>query len=237
VTLFGDQTGADQASWRGLIPDDDWTVYEAAGYGRGSIDCERPALLVIDVTYGFVGEPGLELLASIEKYPNSCGASAHAAVPVIVQVLDAARKRGVPVFYTGGLSEEKPAHVGRWAEKHARFLEGPPNTEDIVVELERRPNEVVIRKTKPSAFFGTPLISLLVESGVDGLIITGCTTSGCVRATVIDAFSFGFQTIVVEDGVFDRSQLAHAVNLFDVQQKYAHVCTGATVVRYLQQGS
>jgi nicotinamidase-related amidase len=93
--------------------------------------------------------------------------------------------------------------------------------------------ETVIQKTKPSAFFGTPLVSYLVAAAADTLIVTGTTTSGCVRATVIDAFSNNYRTIVVEDGVFDRGEASHRINLFDMHAKYADVQTTDEVLNYL----
>src|SRR5690606_29047310 len=93
--------------------------------------------------------------------------------------------------------------------------------------------DIVIRKTKPSAFFGTPLVASLIDCHVDTVIIVGGTTSGCVRASVIDAFSYGFSVLVVEEAVFDRGSLSHCVNLFDMDQKYANVLTQADIFEYL----
>ena len=95
----------------------------------------------------------------------------------------------------------------------------------VVSELAPGPDEVVIRKIKPSAFFGTPLASYLNELKIDSLVITGCTTSGCVRATVVDAFSLNYRVVIPSDGVFDRFELSHQVSLFDLSLKYADVVT------------
>jgi nicotinamidase-related amidase len=97
-----------------------------------------------------------------------------------------------------------------------------------------RPGEVVIQKTKPSAFFGTPLASYLTGLGVDTVLVTGTTTSGCVRATVVDAFSNNFRTLVVEEAVFDRGDLPHKANLFDMHSKYADVITVDEAKAYLR---
>jgi nicotinamidase-related amidase len=93
-----------------------------------------------------------------------------------------------------------------------------------------RPEDWVVYKQRPSAFFGTPLASHLVDLGVDTLVIGGQTTSGCVRATVIDAFSYGFRTIVVEECTYDRCMPSHKINLFDMHQKYADVLPIADVL-------
>ncbi len=102
-------------------------------------------------------------------------------------------------------------------------------------ELAPRSSELLLSKKKASAFFGTPLISYLVEHGVDTVIVTGCTTSGCVRATVVDGQSYNLRMIVVEDGVFDRGELSHAASLWDMQAKYADVVSSDEVVTYLER--
>ncbi len=103
----------------------------------------------------------------------------------------------------------------------------------IVKEIEPGPRDLVVRKEKPSGFFGSPLQSYLQNLGCDSVIVTGTTTSGCVRATVIDAFSLNFRTTVVEDGCFDRSQASHAINLCDMNAKYANVMPSDEVLEYL----
>lgn len=208
-------------------------MYEAAGYGRRDTPGQRPALIVIDVTYGFVGRTRLPILESIATYPNSCGEAGWDAVGPIESVLAAARRAAAPVYFTGGFTEQFARHAGRWREKHPRALAQPNDAHEIVAELRPAEDDIVIRKTKPSAFHGTPLVGALIDAGVDTLIVAGCTTSGCVRATVVDAFSYGFHTIVAEEGVFDRGRLTHAVNLFDMDQKYANVMSAEAVVAYL----
>ncbi len=101
-------------------------------------------------------------------------------------------------------------------------------------DIEPGPHDIVIAKEKPSAFFGTPLLSYLVLLGCDSVIVTGTTTSGCVRATVLDAFSNNFRVTIVEDGCFDRSQASHAINLCDMNAKYADVLPSTEVLAYLQ---
>jgi len=113
-------------------------------------------------------------------------------------------------------------------------LEQPEDAHDIVDEISPLSSELVLRKTKPSAFHGTPLVSTLVYENVDTLLVIGCTTSGCVRATVVDAFSYGFSVMVVEDAVFDRAELSHAVNLFDMDFKYADVVPSHQALEYLK---
>jgi nicotinamidase-related amidase len=221
-------------SWREVVPPEDLEVYEAAGYGGRMELGTRPALLVIDVTYGFVGKPGLPILEAIREHPNACGPAGWAAVPPIRDVLDAGRSVGAPVFYTAGTTRHVVDNLGRWRDKHRRTLERPADTQVIVEEIAPQPGDVLVEKTKPSAFFGTPLTATLIDLGVDTVVVAGCTTSGCVRASVIEAFSYGFRVAVVEDGTFDRGGLSHAVNLFDMDAKYANVMPSADVVAYLR---
>ncbi|MGX7677483.1 isochorismatase family protein [Jatrophihabitans sp. DSM 45814] len=128
-------------------------------------------------------------------------------------------------------------HSGRWLSKNTRRSEDSRADQtrryDIVEPLTPQPSDVVIQKTKPSAFFGTPLLPYLIDLGVDTLICCGTSTSGCVRSTVVDAFSNNLRVIVVEDATFDRVQTSHQLNLFDMDQKYADVMPFAEVRDHL----
>jgi maleamate amidohydrolase len=219
--------------WEERISPQDLAVYRAAGYGGRGRWGTSPAILVIDVTYGFIGREPLPALESIARYPNSCGVAGWRAMEVIARLLDAGRSRGVPAYFTAGVTDYTVEHAGRWRDKHPSALEQPEDAQVIPERIAPVPGEVIIRKTKPSVFYGTPLLSSLVDRRVDTVIVTGCTTSGCVRASVVDAFSNGLTTVVVEDAVFDRGELSHAVNLFDMDQKYADVVASAEVVEYL----
>jgi nicotinamidase-related amidase len=221
------------SEWREVIPPEDRAIYDAAGYGRPGRRGSSPALLVIDVTYGFIGRERLPILESIARYPNSCGERGWEAMERIALLVDRARQVSVPIYYTAGVTDHAFAHAGRWREKHPRTLEQPGDAQVIPEPIAPVEGDIVIRKTKPSIFYGTPLLSSLVDRGVDTVIATGCTTSGCVRATVVDSFSNGFATIVVDDAVFDRGQLSHAVNLFDMDQKYADVIDTDQTLAYL----
>jgi nicotinamidase-related amidase len=221
-------------AWRDVIGPRDRAVYAAAGYGERVRPGSRPVLLVIDVTYGFVGREPADILTAIETYPNACGEAGWAAVATIERLLPAARSLERPVIYSAGFARLGVRGVGLWAEKHPRASQTPPDSQDIPpVIAPREGADVLLEKTKPSLFHGTPLLDLLVGAGADTLVVTGGTTSGCVRATVVDGFSYGFPVIVVEDGVFDRGELSHAVNLFDMDQKYANVWTADETLAYL----
>jgi maleamate amidohydrolase len=224
----------DPAAWRRVIGERDRAVYEAAGYGRRLTPGTRPMLLVIDVTYGFTGRERLPIMDAIARYPNACGLAAWDAVDAIERLLPRARALGRPVVYSAGFAQLGVRGVGLWAEKHPRAGEAPDDQHEIPPRIAPRDGQdVLLPKTKPSLFHGTPLLELLVRARADTLIVTGGTTSGCVRATVVDAFSYNYPVIVVEDAVFDRGELSHAVNLFDIDQKYANVMSGEAVLRYL----
>lgn len=225
----------DSAAWRRVIGERDRAVYEAAGYGQRVTPGRRPLLLVVDVTYGFTGRERMPIIDAIAEYPNACGLAAWDAVDVIERLLDAVRPLGRPVVYSAGFAQLGVRGVGLWAEKHPKAGQAPADQHEIPPRIAPRAGEdVLLPKTKPSLFHGTPLLDLLVRSRADTLIVTGGTTSGCIRATVVDAFSYNYPVIVVEDGVFDRGELSHAVNLFDMDQKYANVMSSEAVVRYLR---
>jgi nicotinamidase-related amidase len=150
-------------------------------------------------------------------------------VAAIKRLLAAARAKELPVIYTTSGRRADNWDQGSWAWKNSRTAERviardtklPGNT--IVPDIAPLPQDIVLYKQKPSAFYATPLLSYLVLLKADSVILTGVSTSGCVRATVLDAFSNNFRIAVVEEGCFDRSQASHAINLCDMHAKYADV--------------
>ena len=219
-----------------LLTDLDREVVRLSGFGQRGATGARPALLVIDVTEAFCGDRPEPILESIKRFRNSSGEVAWPAVEVIRRLGETARENGLPVFYTRGMSPASGVGPGKWAMKNSRASEDRGSQHRIVEPLEPREGDVVLDKAKPSAFFGTPLLSLLIERGIDSLIVCGCTTSGCVRATVVDAFSNNFAVSVVADGCFDRVAASHTVALFDMNLKYGNVvdsAEAATMMRSL----
>lgn len=223
--------------WERYLDERDKRVYSGAGLGKSTGIGKKQALVIIDVTYGFTGEESENIEQSIQKYPTSCGEEAWKSIPHIKGLLTICREVNIPIFYTiieghKHNSNEKTAIKGN-VFGHPTLVEGGKGTE-IVEPLKPIPGEIVISKKKPSAFFGTPLISYLVDENVDTLIVTGTTTSGCVRASVVDAFSNNFNVVVPEECVFDRGITTHALNLFDMQQKYADVLPTKEVIESLK---
>lgn len=232
-----DQSTPSSRPWDRFLTDRDRAVFQSGGYGKKYGFGSRPALLVIDVVYNFVGDEPLPILESIKTWRRSCGEEGWSAITRIQPVLAAARARSLPIIYT---HNEVRADS---ADKGVRFLKnyrGSENTDtrghlgtQVVKELAPLPCDFAITKSNASCFFGTPLISLLIGLKVDTLLVVGCTTSGCVRATVVDSQSYNLRTIVVEDCVFDRGQASHAISLWDMQAKYADVVPSAQVIDYL----
>jgi nicotinamidase-related amidase len=214
--------------WRGVIPDEELAILRAAGNKDRIPLVGRIALLVVDMTYDFTGDAGEEHLASVARFHSSCGPHAWHAIPHIKRMLAAARRLGLPTVYTRAPSWTNPLARNEWSRTRKphplrRTAESLKRGNQIPDVIAPRADDLVIEKTKASAFFGTPLQSYLTDLGIDSLIVTGCTTSGCVRATVLDASYLNYAVTVVEDCVFDRSMTSHRVNLFDMDMKYASV--------------
>jgi maleamate amidohydrolase len=195
---------------------------ERAGYG-GSVGMgRRPVVLVVDVTWAFCGDdPTADVLQAVETYPHASGRAAWDAMPAVRRLVDGARERQVPVVFTRG--PLSPGAASRWDDKNKRHRAAPASAAEIVPDTGHREGDVVLHKEAPSAFFGTPLLRWLTGMGVDSVVVCGGTTSGCVRGTVVDAFSNNFKVAVAADATFDRVQASHRMSLFDMNLKYSDV--------------
>lgn len=188
------------------------------GFGRS------PALLVVDFVVGFT------------DLTSPLAGDLDAPLGQTLRLLQSARRRNVPVFFTtveydaslidAGLFPQKVAGL-KWLIRGSRWVELDPR-------LGRQEGELVIKKKYASAFFGTELASTLTTLAVDTLIITGCTTSGCIRATVVDAMQYGLHAIVPREAVGDRAQAPHEASLFDIDSKYGDVVTVEEALGYLE---
>ncbi len=224
--------------WDQYLTERDKQVFKASGFGAKGGFGKRPALLIIDVSYGFAGDKPEPILESIKRWSNSCGAESWDAIAVIKSLAETFRERKMPVIYTTGVTRPDGWDIGSWGWKNTRTIESVPgphqnlDANEIVPEIAPQPQDVVVLKQKPSGFFGSNLASYLTLLGCDSVIVTGTTTSGCVRATVIDAFSMNYRVAIAEDGCFDRSQASHAINLCDMHAKYADVMPGAEIIEW-----
>ena len=199
-------------------------VYHRAGFGhrveRGAV----PAVIVVDLTYGFTD-------------PSSpTGADLDAVVAATGRVVDCARSVGAPVIFTTIAYDAGEASTLAWLRKStgmAAMLRGSHAVE-IDQRLAPRPNEHVVVKTGASAFFGTSLAAFLSAARTDTVIITGATTSGCVRATAVDAVQSGFPVLVPRECVGDRASAPHEASLFDIDEKYGDVISVDDALTYLE---
>ena len=202
----------------------DLDVYEKQNFGNLSGIGARPVLLIVDFVNGF---------ADPEQFG---GGNIQDAIDKTVGLLAFARAYKLPVATTRVVYADDGSDNGVFCVK-APGLKGL--TEDapasqIVNELTPIDGEYVVRKLQPSGFFGTNLAAWYISKGVDTVIVTGCTTSGCVRASVIDSLSYNFKTIVVTDCVGDRAIGPHEANLFDMGQKYADLMTSDEVIEKIK---
>ncbi len=193
-------------------------VYEhKLGFGR------RPALILVDFVQAYF-DRSCELFANVEKTLESA-----------LRIRNAARTASVPVIYTNVVYHRDALNGGRFFQKAKplrAFVAGSPLGR-WPSGMDVRDDELVISKQYPSAFFGTSLASTLVAWGTDTLIITGLTTSGCVRATCVDACSHGFIPIIVEEACGDRHAAPHQANLFDMNAKYGDVVHEDEAIAYI----
>jgi maleamate amidohydrolase len=215
--------------WDGIISDDEQRAYRAAGFGRPSGWGKRPALLIIDVQYRTVGTQPRPFWESIKEFSTSCGDIGWQAVHSIAPLLQEFRSRDWPVLYPH-VARKQSYEGGRLAAKVPSIMTIADAAYDFVRDVAPQDGDILIPKKHPSAFYATALASHLIDLGADTLIVTGCTTSGCIRATVVDAFSYNFRVIVPQECVYDRSTVSHAVNLFDMSEKYADVMPLADVL-------
>ena len=222
--------------WDAYLTDHERSVLQQSGYGARQGFGSRPCVLVVDVTVGFVGPRNLADLDSNNINPDSCGQAGWAAIDKIADLLASARAAGVLTVYTRGLDPTRDSiGSGRWADKNWRWFEPGRRADALEIVPEIAPKgELLIDKARPSAFFGTALLSLLIDAGVDSLLVVGTTTSGCIRATVLDAFSLNYRVAVVEECTFDRVQASHAINLLDMDLKYADVVSLADAQKHLR---
>lgn len=219
--------------WHNIISDEEQQGYRAAGFGRSSGLGKRPALLIIDVQYRTVGTTPQPFWESIKEFPTSCGEVGWQAIGNIQRLLPLFRERGWPVLYPH-VAPKKQTDGGRLAEKVPAIMDISAHGYEFPKEIAPLEGDILLPKKHPSAFFGTALTSHLIDLEADTLIVTGCSTSGCVRSSVVDAFSLNFRVFVPEDCVYDRSQVSHAVNLFDMSEKYADVGTTDELLQKLQ---
>jgi len=212
-----------------LLTEQDKLVFEKAGFGKKQILGKKPMFLVVDVTYEFLGPVREPILESIKRSPTSCGEYGYAAADSIARILPSVRAANVPVAYSiMDRTVELPCDrkESRSGEKRN------PEWNKVVKEIEPQPGDTVIAKFTPSVYLGTKLLLVQMYMGIDTVVIVGGTTSGCLRATAVDAFGYGFKVVVVEEATFDRGEVSAAVSLFDMNAKYVDVLSEQQAIDY-----
>ena len=229
----GDHSTGRLRSMFPLIPDED--LRQLARYTYGQLDStwglgDRPAVLVIDMTTGFVDHEGASTFV-----PSGRECAVH-----IADLLRVTRDMGLPTIYTRGNPFRLEPEAGSWLRGRGMGVLATSNSEgdrEIIRSLAPGDTDPVVIKAKHSAFYGTQLNGMLNYMQVDSLIVTGVTTSGCIRATVNDAFALNYRITVPVECVADRAQISHQVELFDMAVKYADVMPLADVLAALGERS
>ena len=226
------------ALWSDVLTDQDRRVITNAGYGKARGLGSSPLLVVIDCQYNYIGadEP---VDQQQDRWPAGGGEGAWAAIRTIAGLLDVARGADVPVLYTRNVQKRTvrfDSFAGKSTWDKDATLDGAQGTQ-IVDEIAPIDDDLILDKSYASAFYGTPLLTYLTGLGVDTLIVTGVSTSGCVRATAVDAVTRGYKVAVVADAVGDRIAASHQVTLLDLWMKYTDVIDASSAADYLSTSS
>ncbi|MCK5417170.1 MAG: isochorismatase family protein [Desulfobacterales bacterium] len=211
----------------------DREVIRQGGYGKRRGFGKQPVLMIIDPQYNYTGDDKA-ILDQIEEWPSGVGESAWLAVDRIRHVLAKARSKQIPIIFTRHIPRnlEFDSLTAKTERDRSQYLPGAKGT-TIITELSPEPGEWVIDKSFASAFYGTPLLSYLIHMKTDTLLVTGGTTSGCVRAFCVDAVSNNFNVAVLEDCVYDRISVSHKIGLLDLWMKYCDVIESGEALTYL----
>ena len=219
--------------WRDYIPEDLKQFYRENKFGGRLGFGKTPAVLIIDMQFGGLGEKGEPIEISVKKYPHSAGEIGWKAVDYIRELADLARTKKVPVVYTK-MRKPSPGIKPFRTKFPASREHTPPRNLEIVDEISPKQGDIVIEKEAYSAFFGTSLLSYLHQLRIDTLLITGRTTGSCVRATALDAIQHNFYTVLIEECVFDRTPATHAFNLFELDTRFVDVLPLVEAEEYLK---
>ena len=212
--------------WRGYVPESELETYRKGGFTKKIGIGRKPALLNIDTTWMFV-DPAY----------SQCGAEMPEMIEALVRLTEAFRSLDLPIYYSRRDNRAHPTYRGIWNLRLStagdKQYSQDARADEWPARYAPRDEDRIILKNKPSSFFHTPLESFLRYDEVDTVIACGISTSGCVRAGVVDAFSHNFRTIVAGDACGDRSAAAHKANLFDMDMKFADVESTDDITREL----
>ena len=218
--------------WSERLPPEDAAAL--AGYSSSdqiTPHADAPVLLVIDLVESFVG-PDAPISEAQKVSRKACGQKAWAAIPAIVELIDSFRQHDLPIIFTR--ADPLQSHIGVATRRPDTARDQSLSNEFLDIATPAM-DDVVLPKVRASAFFGTPLNSYLSTHGHRTVVLTGCTTSGCIRATAVDGTSSGFNVLVAEDAVFDRSGISHDVALIDIDAKYGAVMPAKRIIDLLDE--
>lgn len=221
--------------WEDALTEIDKLVIEKGGYGQKRGFGKKPVFVIIDAQYNYVGE-NKPIEDQLEEWPSGGGEDAWNAIDKIKKLKKLAESKKIPIIYTRNV-QKKTTNFDSFAVKakrdNTKYVDGNPASE-IIKELIPNETDLIVDKSYASAFFGTPFISYLIKMGVDTLILVGGSTSGCVRATAVDAVTHNFNVAVVEDCTYDRIQLSHKAGLLDLWMKYCDVVKSEEISEYFK---
>ncbi|MBN1226551.1 MAG: isochorismatase family protein [Deltaproteobacteria bacterium] len=218
-----------------VLTEVDREVIRRGGYGKPRGLGNNPAFIMIDLQYNYTGDDK-PILDQIHDWPSGVGESSWRAIQRIKELLAISRDKKIPILYTMQVQTniEFDGFAAKTDREHSQYLRGAKGTM-IVDELAPEKGDLVIEKSYSSAFYGTPLLSFLIKLRTDTLIVAGGTSSGCIRATCVDAVARNFNVAVVEDCIYDRISISHKVALLDLWLKYCDVITSDEAVTYLRR--
>lgn len=216
--------GGVMSNWEAVVPESEREIYSLAGFGKSARWDGRPALVVVDALWSFIGHKPVNVLEAIKEYPTACGKPGWDGMDKIAIALEFFRAASLPIVYVCADGSLRDVYG---ATTRTRKPVSPQDNDAFEIPEMIAPlaGEPIVKKTKASGFFRTPLDVLLRKIDVDTILLSGCTTSGCIRATAVDAHSLGFETVLLEDAIWDRSWFSHAVSLYELSMKYASVAT------------
>jgi nicotinamidase-related amidase len=219
--------------WKDVITDDLREMY--SDYRRETFVGKNPALIAIDLYNKVYFGGDVPVMEAHRKFPGSCGEHAWKAIPPTVRLFAAARRAGIPIVYTTGLPDR--ANKIRATKRDRAKDVTAANVDPLAIkeEFKPEPQDLIIYKERASGFYGTPLSAYLTQMGVNSVIMCGESTSGCLRASSVDAYSHGFHVTIAEECAYDRSLLSHKINLFDMHHKYADVMHTDDIVAHLDK--
>jgi nicotinamidase-related amidase len=221
--------------WDDILTEADRAVIAKGGYGKSRGFGKKPLLLIIDLQPNYIGADK-PIAEQLDEWPSGGGETAWRCVERILSLRDAAREAGIPIFYTKNVQRQTlrfDAFSAKTNRDQTKYLDGNPAS-DLLPIVKPIEGELVISKSYPSAFYGTPLTSYLIGLSIDTLIIVGGSTGGCCRATAVDAVTLGYNLGYVQDCLFDRIEASHKTTLLDVWMKYGDIPTSDEVKEYFK---